>query len=65
MLCDPDLNRPARTLSVAYSNYAKTGGGQVEIIADAKLYSGGTLTWTGSIAAAYVELEPMEVQVLA
>jgi glycosidase len=65
VLCDPDLNHPARMLSVAYSNYAKTGSGQVGIIADAKLYSGGTLTWTGSIAAAYVELEPMEVQMLA
>jgi len=65
VLCDPDLNRAPRSLTVVYSNYAKTGSGPVKIVSDGNLYNEGRLSWTGGIATANVELEPMEIQVLA
>jgi len=65
VLLDPDLNRRPRYVSVQYSNCGKTGGDQVRTIGDARVFKEGAAAWSGEIAALYVELEPMEVQVLA
>ncbi|HLP14686.1 MAG TPA: alpha-amylase family glycosyl hydrolase [Bacteroidota bacterium] len=65
VLLDPDLNRQTRRLEVRFSNYGKTGGDDVAWIPNGNIYVNGNYAWSGEIAAIYVELDPMEVQILA
>ncbi|GAA0923992.1 alpha-amylase family glycosyl hydrolase [Virgisporangium aurantiacum] len=65
VLQDPDLNRPPRTMTVAYSNTATGGTAQIVHIAQARFFSQGSLTGIGAAAALPVRLGPMEVQVLS
>ncbi len=64
VLVDPDLNRAPRRMSVRYSNRGKTGGDVVHLIPNARIFQAGAAVWSGEIAALYVELDPMEAQVL-
>ncbi len=63
VLVDPDLNRQPRHVSVCFSNRGTTGGGTVTHIPDARVF--GATTWAGAVAAVFVDLAPMEAQVLA
>ncbi|MBK8475794.1 MAG: alpha-amylase [Opitutaceae bacterium] len=65
ILVDPDLSRQSLPFSVQYSNAGKTGTGQVQWLAGARIHHDGQPVWSGEVAALYVELEPMEVQILA
>jgi hypothetical protein len=65
VLLDPDIHRQARRVDVKFSNYGKTGGGQVTWIPNGNIYVNGSFVWSGEIAAIYVELDPMEMQILA
>lgn len=64
ILADLDLNFSPRQMTVAYSNLKTTGTGEVQLIQQARFYDSGNLVGTGQAAALYVELQPMEVQIL-
>jgi glycosidase len=64
VLQDPDLNRQPRNMAVAFSNLDTQGAGQVQLLPQARFFSGGALTGTAEAAALFVGLEPMEVQIL-
>jgi hypothetical protein len=64
ILVDRDLNATPRQMTVAYSNLGKQGTGKVQIIEQARFYEAGNLVGTGKAAALYVELAPIEIQIL-
>ncbi|MFN2224490.1 MAG: alpha-amylase family glycosyl hydrolase [Candidatus Promineifilaceae bacterium] len=64
VLVDRHINKDGRRLSVAYSNLDTTGSGQVQGRAGARFWENGRLTGSADAAAIFVELAPMEVQVL-
>jgi glycosidase len=64
VLQDPDLNRQPRNMTVAFSNLDTQGTGQVQLIPQARFFSGDALTGTAEAAALFVGLEPTEVQIL-
>jgi glycosidase len=65
VLQDADLNRQPRRMSVRFSNRGTQGDSTVRIVPDGRIFGGETVTAAGELAAVFVELAPMEVQVLA
>jgi hypothetical protein len=65
VLQDADLNRQPRLMSVRFSNRGTHGDSTVRIVPDGRIFSGETVTAAGELAAVFVELAPMEVQILA
>jgi glycosidase len=65
VLVDPDLNRQPRRMSVRFSNRGTQGGDLVQVRAGARVHRDGGVTPPGELTALYVELAPMEVQILA
>ena len=64
VLVDPDLNRQPRRITVCFSNRGTQGGDAVRWIPNGRVFRDGA-AWSGEIAALYVELAPMEAQILA
>jgi glycosidase len=64
VLLDADLNRQPRRMAVCFSNRDTQGGDAVQLIPDGRIWRDGAVT-SGELFALYVELQPMEVQVLA
>jgi glycosidase len=65
VLVDADLNRQPRRMSVSFSNRGTQGASTVRFVPDGRIFRGETVTAAGELAAVFVELAPMEVQVLA
>ena len=65
ILMDSDLNRQPRRMSVSFSNRGAQGDEAVRIIPDGRIFRDGAAMAPGEVAALYVELSPMEVQILA
>jgi glycosidase len=64
VLVDRHINKNGRTLSVAYSNLNNSGSGQVQARDNARFWQNGQMTGSGDAAAVFVQLAPMEVQIL-
>jgi hypothetical protein len=62
---DLALNRSPRQMKIAYSNIGVEGSGTVKKASQARFFSRTQFTGTADIAAIFVSLAPMEVQVLA
>ena len=65
VLVDADLNRQPRRMSVSFSNRGTQGDSTVRLVPDGRIFRGETVTAAGELAAVFVDLAPMEVQVLA
>ena len=52
-------------MSVSFSNRGTQGDKAVRIIPDGRIFRDGAAMAPGELAALYVELSPMEVQILA
>jgi glycosidase len=64
VLADLDTNRSMPLMKVAYSNTGTAGQGNMELINNVNFYDHDVFTGTGNIAALYIELGPMEVQII-
>ncbi|MEP7142651.1 MAG: alpha-amylase family glycosyl hydrolase [Ferruginibacter sp.] len=64
ILLDLDLNRALKKMKVAFSNKVTPGEGTVTIIDQANFFESDKLVSTGTAAGLFVELAPMEIQVL-
>jgi glycosidase len=64
VLVDLDTNRSMPLMKVAYSNMGTAGQGNVELINNVNFYDHDVFMGTGNIAALYIELAPMEVQII-
>lgn len=64
VLLDLDLNRSIKKMKVAFSNKATGGQSMVNIIKEAHFFESDKLVDTGEAAALFVDLAPMEIQVL-
>jgi glycosidase len=65
VLVDPDLSRQPPRRSVRYSNRDTQGGDLVHTVTGAWIHRDGGVAAAAELAALYVELAPMEVQILA
>ena len=61
---DLALNRSPRQMKIAYSNIGVGGSGTVKKVSQARFFSRAQFAGTADIAALFVSLAPMEVQVL-
>jgi glycosidase len=64
VLADLDTNRSLPLMKVAYSNVGTTGQGNIRMITAANFYDGDLFKGRGDAAALYIELAPMEVQII-
>jgi glycosidase len=64
VVVDLDLNQQPRKLEVVYSNFGRTGIDEVQLVPQALFYDGDRLRDVADTTALYVELEPMEIQIL-
>ena len=62
---DLALNRSPRQMKIAYSNVGVGGSGTVKKVSQARFFSRAQFAGTADIAALFVSLAPMEIQVLA
>jgi glycosidase len=65
VLVDADLNRQPRQMSVRFSNRGTEGGDTVRLVADGRIFRDGGATAPGGLAALFVDIAPMEAQILA
>jgi hypothetical protein len=64
ILVDRHINKQGRKLSVAYSNLDNSGAGEVQSKDGARFWENGRMTGSSDAAAIFVQLAPMEVQLL-
>lgn len=64
VLVDPTLHVFRREMQVAYSNTGRTGVGRVDTTAQARFFDGSRLTGVAPAAFLFVELPPLECQIL-
>jgi hypothetical protein len=60
---DIGLNRPMRQMKIAYTNLGTRGSRMVEVVKQARFFSGEAFSGSDDIAAFSVSLAPMEIQV--
>ncbi len=65
VLVDADLNRQPRPMSVCFSNRGTRGGDTVQLITDGRVFRNDAVVAAGELAALFVDLAPMEAQILA